>query len=206
MTEDRRSKAPRNQGLLAESEETIAVVPLVAGAVPVEVQAPLGHVLVEIRHVAVTRVHPAGAEGHDGELALQLGVPRTEGEQVLDLRGHESLVRQALLDVLGRDALAEVHEHQIDWNLTTALDLEVLGRDLVVLPVILAPLDHLDEVETVVDEHRELRAEELVGLLEETLEVLAGDETLFDEPEKMADLTVRRGVHGLGGHEFLLAC
>lgn len=133
--------------LLADGEETPDDVPREVGVVPVQAQVAPGAVPGEEGHAAApVRAHPEGAEGHDRELSLDIGVLGPERQEVFDLRRLEAEPVEMLGDFLGGGVAVEVDEVKFDILLrATALDREMLDGDVVVLPVVVTGLDHVDE-------------------------------------------------------------
>lgn len=116
---------------------------------------------------------------------------------MLDLSRHEVERSEALLDLLGRGAPAQVDETELGLNLTLPVDREVLGHDVLALPVVLAGGDHAGERQPVVDRDREtVVLEKCIRVPEERLKVPVRDLTLGDKSEKMLHLAERRGCHG----------
>ena len=165
VTETTEAADPRVQGelkpqelksqraLLADGEETVARIPAVAE--PVEAQPAVAGVAPEETDVAVAlRVGPDGAEGHDRELALSLGVLGAEGEQ-LDHggRAQAQAVHLGQHFLVGGDAV-QADEDGLD-RLLTRTHREVLRDDVGVGVVVATTGHHIGQGLAVVDGERE---------------------------------------------------
>lgn len=145
-------QTPRSQGLklLADSGETALLEPSVLK--PAEVQEPLAAEPEEVRNrVVAAQIPPDRPESHDRELPLDVVELSPEGQELGKGRGTQTHLVELEERVLGLDDTVEVHELDVDIQHAFALHREVLGSDVVVLPVVLASRDYLLEGETVVD-------------------------------------------------------
>ena len=125
--------------LLADCGEPAELVPAVPE--PAEVQEALRTVPVETRNAAAaTPEPPDGTQRCNRELALDVGVLRTEGEQLVELGGTVAHFVELIERVLGRDVVVEVDEFHRDFVRALPLGREVLARDVAVHPVVATEL------------------------------------------------------------------
>jgi len=127
-----------------------------------EVEPAPAAIASQTRIEAITMaIDERGAESDNREFSLDFRISRSEGEQVLDLRGFQSLFLQVLMDFLGRGYPIQVNQHEIYFVLTSALKLKTFVRNVVIEPVVLASLDHLGQGHAVV--HRDLKDRAYAG-------------------------------------------
>lgn len=110
---------------------------------PEQVEVAVRVVPDETGHVAVAvRMLPDGAELDQGELPLEFGILRSEGEKLLEGEGPEALLLHVAEDWVGRHVFAVVEEGDFEIRRAFgALLREVLGVHVGVLPVVVAGLD-----------------------------------------------------------------
>jgi len=135
--------------LLAEGQKPEGPAP--PGLKPEEVEVPLERMAPEIRDVPVAEAPPNRTESHDRELPLQLRVLGSKSEELFDGGRTEAALIELAEHVIGLHVLIEVDELGHNFLGAFALHGEVLGSDVVVLPVVPSGRDHLLEGETVVD-------------------------------------------------------
>lgn len=188
--------------------------PPVAGIAPEQVETPRATVPAEDRDVdAADGAPPPRAEGHDGKLALKLGVGCTQGAELSEGGGTQPPLIQFLANLFSRHVA--IDGHQVEFNLLRAAVrvgrtvglrarqiLGVLLTDRVVHPVVPSRSNHVMVGQTTVEGHDDLvhttlellqQVSELAAL-QKRLEFLGAETALIDQVHDFRNLL--GGDHG----------
>lgn len=177
------------EGLLANGEEPTLLTP--EGVTPVEVEDALRPIRGEVGNTVFRGVPEHRVERNDLEIPLDVGELRPKRQELLHLRGTQTVGLEIVLYLRVPSNRVQVDQLESGPDHVLAVDWECAFVDIVVLPVVATGGHHLVETHSVVDGHdvlARLVVDVPMRVHQERLEILPGDTAGQRLGDQLADL------------------